>query len=107
MKKGRPGHLLRVLARPADRERLARSVLTHSSTIGVRSYDAPRLKLPRSSRTVQTRFGRVRVKMIYGPDDQVTASPEYESCRRAARRHDVPLADVYREAEQAARAEGK
>jgi uncharacterized protein (DUF111 family) len=105
MKKGRPGYLLRVLARPADRGRLARHVLTHSTTIGVRSHEAPRLKLPRSSKTVETKFGRVRVKVVSGPDGQVTAAPEYESCRRAARRHDVPLAEVYREAERAARAE--
>jgi uncharacterized protein (TIGR00299 family) protein len=102
MKKGRPGHLLRVLARPADRERLARRILLDSSTIGVRTYDAPRLKLPRESRTVETRFGKVRVKIAYGPNGHVVAAPEYDSCRRAALRHDVPLADVYREAEQCA-----
>jgi uncharacterized protein (TIGR00299 family) protein len=102
MKKGRPGHLLRVLARSSDRERLARRVLLESTAIGVRCYEASRLKLPRTSKTVQTRFGRVRVKMTYGPDSQVSASPEYESCRRVALRHDVPIAQVYREAERVA-----
>lgn len=107
MKKGRPGHLLRVLSRPADREHLARRVLLHSTAIGVRSYEAPRLKLPRASRTVRTSFGRIRVKVTVEPDGRIAAAPEYESCRRAARRHDVPLADVYREAEQAALSESE
>jgi uncharacterized protein (TIGR00299 family) protein len=107
MKKGRPGHLLRVLARPADREQLARRVLLHSTAIGVRSYEAPRLKLPRASRTVQTSFGRVRVKVTVDPDGRPVAAAEYESCRRAARRHDVPLAEVYREAERTALSEEK
>ncbi|MEE8558847.1 MAG: nickel pincer cofactor biosynthesis protein LarC [Myxococcota bacterium] len=102
MKKGRPGHLLRVLARPAEREQLARRVLVDSSAIGVRSYEASRLKLPRKSRTVETRYGRVRVKMVVGPNGEVGAAPEYESCRRAARRYDRPIAEIYREAEQAA-----
>jgi uncharacterized protein (DUF111 family) len=107
MKKGRPGYLIRVLARPADREQLARRVLLHSTAIGVRFYEAPRLKLPRESRTVQTPFGRVRVKVTLAPDGRITAAPEYESCRRAARRHDVPLADVYRAAERAALSENE
>ena len=105
MKKGRPGHLLSVLARPADREPLARRILAESSALGVRTFETPRLKLPRESRTVATPFGRVRVKVVFGPDGEVVASPEYESARRAALRHDVPIAEVYRAAERGARGE--
>ena len=36
MKKGRPGLLLSVLARPADEARLADVLLRHSTTLGVR-----------------------------------------------------------------------
>jgi hypothetical protein len=102
MKKGRPGYVLRVLAAPSDRDRLARRVLLDSTAIGVRAYEAARLKLPRSTRTVATRFGRVRVKMVRGLDGRVAASPEYDSCRRLALRRDVPLVAVYREAERVA-----
>jgi uncharacterized protein (TIGR00299 family) protein len=103
MKKGRPGQLLSVLARPSERDRLARRILADSTAIGVRTYDTPRLKLPRESRTVETQYGRVRVKVVSGPNGQVVAAPEYESARRAALRHDVAIAEVYREAERAAR----
>lgn len=103
MKKGRPGHLLRVLAPPESHDRLARRVLADSSAIGVRTTQASRLKLPRIARTVATRFGRIRVKVAHGPNGEFGAAPEYESCRRAALRHGVPLAEVYREAERAAR----
>jgi uncharacterized protein (TIGR00299 family) protein len=105
MKKGRPGQMLQVLARSADRDQLARRVLLDSTAIGVRGYQAQRLKLPRTSRTVETRFGKVRVKVTVGPNGQIAASPEYESCRRVALRQDVPIADIYREAERVAREE--
>ena len=103
MKKGRPGYLLSVLAPLSDRDRLARRILADSTAIGVRTRDAPRLKLPRKSRTVETRFGKIRIKVVSGPNGRVVATPEYDSARRAALRHGVPIAEVYRETERAAR----
>ncbi len=102
MKKGRPGQLLRVLARPADRDRLARRILLESSALGVRFSDMARLKLERETRRVQTPYGRIQVKLVRAPDGARAASPEYEDCARAARRHAVPLRRVYRAAERAA-----
>lgn len=104
MKKGRPGQLLRVLAHPSDRERLIRRILLESTTIGVRYHEMARQKLPRSSVTVPTRFGPIRVKRVRLPDGGTESAPEYESCARAARRHAVPLREVYRAAERAAEA---
>jgi pyridinium-3,5-bisthiocarboxylic acid mononucleotide nickel chelatase len=105
MKKGRPGQLLRVIASVADGERMARLILTHSTAIGVRTLDVPRLKLPRASRRVSTRFGRIAVKLVEDPDGRTLASAEYEDCARAARKHGVPLAEVVRAAERAAQSE--
>ncbi len=102
MKKGRPGHLLRVLCRPADRERLAAQTLLHSSAIGLRYYETPRLVLEREVRRVDTRFGRITVKWVTPPDGRRVVAPEYESCARAARRAGAPLREVYRAAERAA-----
>ena len=42
MKKGRPGHLLRVIAKPEDREALAQIVFAETSTLGMRIYAAER-----------------------------------------------------------------
>lgn len=102
MKKGRPGQLLRVLARPVDRERLARRVLLDSTALGVRYREEARLVQRREQRSVSTRFGRIRVKIAWDPDGQPTASAEYESCARAARRSGAKLAEVYRAAERQA-----
>jgi hypothetical protein len=102
MKKGRPGQLLRVLARPLDRERLARRILLESSALGVRFRDEARLVLRREARSVRTRYGRIRVKLAWGPDGRISAAPEYEACARAARRTGAPLKDVYKAAERVA-----
>ena len=105
MKKGRPGQLLRVIARPGDRDALARRILLESSAIGVRYIEMPRLKLARESRSVATRFGRIRVKLASSPGGAATAAAEYEDCARAARKHGVPIEEVYREAERTAEVE--
>lgn len=105
MKKGRPGQLLRVIARPIERDALARRILLESSTIGVRYTEMPRLKLARESRTVETRFGRIRVKLVRSTGGGATASAEYEACARAARKHGVPIEEVYRAAERVAEEE--
>ena len=102
MKKGRPGQLLRVIARPADRDRLAQRVLLESSATGVRLQDMPRLKLARQSAQVSTPFGGIEVKVMQLPDGGRLATPEYEACARAAREHGVPIQRVYREAQRAA-----
>jgi uncharacterized protein (DUF111 family) len=102
MKKGRPGQLLRVLARPQDRERLARRILLDSSALGVRMRDEDRLVLKRQARNVRTPYGTIRVKLAWDPQGRVSASPEYDSCARAARRSGARLNDVYRAAEHRA-----
>ena len=102
MKKGRPGTLLQVIAEPAQRERLAGVMLRETSTIGVRTYAVERLVLPREQRTVETPYGAIRVKVVTLPDGRRRAAPEHDDCLRAARAHDVPIADVHLAALQAA-----
>jgi uncharacterized protein (TIGR00299 family) protein len=102
MKKGRPGQLLRVIAEPEKADALARLVLLESTALGVRVHTAPRLKLARESRQVETPYGRIAVKAARAPDGRWVVSPEYEACARAARRSGAPLREVWRAAERAA-----
>ena len=105
MKKNRPGFLLRVLARPADRLALSQLLFAESTAIGVRSLEADRLLLRREVRKVSTPHGRIAVKVVWSPDGKSSVSAEYDDCKRAARTTDTPLRDVVRAAEDAARAE--
>ncbi len=104
MKKGRPGVILSVIADPQKRDELERVIFTETSTIGLRSHAVSRRKLAREIREVETRFGKLRVK-VSGRDGgaPITISPEYDDCRRAAEQHSVALRVVLDEAREAAR----
>jgi hypothetical protein len=63
-----------------------------------------RVVLTREERVVATPFGSIRVKIARDPSGRGTPSAEYEDCKVAARRAGVPLREVVRAAEEAARA---
>jgi uncharacterized protein (DUF111 family) len=102
MKKGRPGVILAVLGEPALREQLAAIIFAETSTIGIRFHPVSRLKLPRRTLLVETRFGELRVKVSGTGSPPLTIAPEYEDCHRAALAHHVPLKLVMDEARNAA-----
>ncbi|MCA1817623.1 MAG: nickel pincer cofactor biosynthesis protein LarC [Acidobacteria bacterium] len=100
MKKNRPGVLVSILCRPAEREAFYQLLFDETTTLGVRSHAVERRALPRESVLVETEFGAIRVKVARSRGRVVNATPEYDDCRAAARRFNAPLRDV----EAAARA---
>ena len=100
-KKNRPGSLLRVLARPSDRDRVSDALFAHSTTLGLREYEVKRRALNRETRTVNTRFGKVRVKTAVRPGHGPSHRPEFDDLKKAARNAGVSLAAVEREVLQA------
>ncbi len=95
MKKGRPGTLLAALA-PAERsESVAAALLAETTTIGVRRWPVTRVTVPRSSESVTTSLGLVRVKVVSSPSGR-RARPEYDDCAAIARRSGMALGDVMR-----------
>lgn len=105
MKKGRAGIMISALARRDDSAKVARLLLTETSTLGVRVRPAHRIERPRRMVEVQTPYGTIPVKVADGDGLPRNAAPEFEACRAAAARHDVPLKDVYAAALHAARDE--
>ena len=91
MKKGRLGTLLTVLAKPQDAAAIEALLFRETTTLGIRRRNDERVILDRSFVTVETAFGRIRVKVASLGGEQRNALPEYEDCRRAAREHGVPL----------------
>jgi uncharacterized protein (TIGR00299 family) protein len=97
MKKNRPATLLRVIAEPAKREELAKILFRETSTIGIRFHPVGRMILKRSSASVKTRYGTVRVKLIEAPDGTIQSTPEYEDLKRIAAAKKIPLKLLYDE----------
>ena len=94
MKKGRPGHVLTVLAAVSDLDALTTIVLRETTTLGLRHYPVERRVLEREICPIATPYGEVQVKFSY-LDGRRRAAPEYEDCARLARQHQVPLLSVY------------
>jgi hypothetical protein len=94
MKKGRPGHLLTVLALPADAEKLASLVLRETTAFGLRMERVERRTLRREEKTVQTPHGPVRVKLGYLGDQLVQIHPEDDDCRRLAKSAKLSPAEI-------------
>ena len=94
MKKGRPGTLLRALARPEDREAMVQTIFAETSTLGLRTYTAERRVQARHWVEVETPHGKVRMKV----SGEGAYAPEYEDCRRIAQETGVPLKHVIAEA---------
>ena len=96
MKKSRPGILLSVICMPQDADRLAEVMMKHTSTLGIRRQDMSRYILTRSTETVHTSYGDVRLKHAAGMGTDRT-KPEYEDLAALAQRHGVSLEQIRKE----------
>ncbi len=92
MKKGRPGFLLRVLCNIEDTDKLSGIIFDETTTIGVRIHQCERKKLQREIKEVQTRYGNIKVKI-----SGTNIAPEFEDCKTASEKHNVPLKKIYEE----------
>ncbi len=96
MKKNRPGVMLSVICLPADADRLARVMMKHTTTLGIRRQDMSRYALNRSEETVSTPYGDVRIKRSSGMDTE-RIKPEYDDLAAIAREKDLSLNTIRQE----------
>jgi|BioPla2DNA2_1021312.scaffolds.fasta_scaffold00149_12 uncharacterized protein (TIGR00299 family) protein len=93
MKKGRPGVRLSVLCCPEQVAELARLILRHTTTLGIRISDCERMALDREVKTVDSPLGSIRCKFSQGAGLS-KAKLEYEDLARLARDNDLTLSEV-------------
>jgi len=98
MKKGRPAILVSVLADAAQTEMILDTLFRETSSIGVRIREVGRKKLTREIQEVDTPFGKIRIKLSRRGNEILTATPEYEDCRKIAAERQVALKTVIDEA---------
>jgi uncharacterized protein (TIGR00299 family) protein len=94
MKKDRPGVLLTVLCKPEAVEAIIEMLLVQTTTLGVRYYEAKRQALERAIETIETEYGRVRIKVARDGARTLHFQPEYDDCARIAIERNVPLLEV-------------
>lgn len=95
MKKNRPGMVLSALCRPDLTEQIKQIIFTETSTYGIRQQFIERWALERESRTVQTEFGNIQIKLALQHGKILHAAPEFADCQRLAEKHNIPLKEVY------------
>jgi len=96
MKKARPGVKLTVLCNEEKNDDLMDIILRETSTIGLRFYKAGRRVLQREIKKTDTEFGKIRVKVSKLGNDIFKVTPEYEDCKRIAKKLNIPLIDIIR-----------
>jgi pyridinium-3,5-bisthiocarboxylic acid mononucleotide nickel chelatase len=94
MKKGRPGHLLQVLAPTDAVDVICQIIFRETTTIGVRRHSVDRTILDREFVDVETGYGVVRMKVSRMNGEVVNFAPEYEDCLRIARDKNVSLKQI-------------
>jgi len=109
MKKSRPGHLVKVICKPADAERVARRLAEETGTLGVREHGAGhRWVADRAFETVTLDVGGepydVAVKMASDTDGDVyDVSAEFDDAAEVAAATGRPVRDIMARAERAVR----
>ena len=101
-RKGRPAMEATVLCPVPGLSAVIECIFRNTSTIGMRFSTVERAVLGREERTVDTRFGPIRVKRVFLDGKPLRAEPEYEDCAHASRQHDVPVQEIITEARFAA-----
>ncbi|MCL1917171.1 MAG: nickel pincer cofactor biosynthesis protein LarC [Peptococcaceae bacterium] len=95
MKKGRGAVQLSVLVPDVSALRLVQDVLlTHTTTLGLRSYAVTKTEIVRQQSVETTSFGPVRVKWVYRGGKSY-GKPECEDCHRIAASRGLTLHEVY------------
>ncbi len=97
MKKARPGIQLSVIAREEQRTKLMDIIFRESTSIGIRFYPVGRHKLFRRAGKVDTSYGKVRVKISQDRKGIMNLAPEYDDCKKLAKRTGTPLKTIYSE----------
>lgn len=91
MKKGRLAFKICALCRPEEADRVREMFFLHSSTPGIRQYEACRHILRRESGSVETPYGTVNVKTSFMNGRPLHRKAEFEDCKVLAEATGLPL----------------
>jgi len=95
MKRGRPGTVLSVICESGYEEKLSGIIFSETTTLGIRKTNFVKETLSRLSETIETEYGKIRIKRSFLNGRQVSVKPEYEDCRKAAIEKNVPIKEVW------------
>ena len=93
MKKGRSGAMLCCMCKAMDAERMVTLIFRHTTTLGIRKQTMSRYTLTRTTNTLDTHYGEVRVKEAQGYGVR-RSKYEYDDLARIAQERGISLSEV-------------
>lgn len=102
MKKQRPATKLSVLCAEEKLPAVKSVIFRETTANGLRYSKFFRETLERKTQKIKTGYGRIGVKLSFSGKEILSASPEYDDCVLAAKKHGAPLKDVYESAKKGA-----
>ncbi|MBI5971675.1 nickel pincer cofactor biosynthesis protein LarC [Staphylococcus caledonicus] len=97
MKKNRPAIQLTIICKVNDKHHIENVVLSHTSSLGVRSYTVNRRILSRAFRKINTQYGDITIKFSLKNGKILKMKPEYEEMKKVSVEETIPLQNVYNE----------
>lgn len=94
MKKNRPAYQLNIICQEEDMSKLEQIVFEETTTIGIRRLKMERTVLKRELQTIETKLGKVSVKICKLPNG-LRIYPEYSSVIQLCERHNMPYQEAY------------
>ncbi|MEF8785300.1 MAG: nickel pincer cofactor biosynthesis protein LarC [Haloarculaceae archaeon] len=110
MKKSRPGHLVKVVVKPEDAQRVARRLAEETGTLGIREYGTGHRwiadrELASANISHEGTAYEIGVKVASVDGDTYDVSAEYDDALTVARETGLPVREVMRLAENTVREE--
>jgi len=105
MKKGRTGHIIKVITKPEHSAKIAREIMKETGTLGIRVIPTRhRFVADRRMDSVNIMFSDevfdIAVKIAQDQSGEILhISAEYEDCRKVADKVGIPLKEVIRRVE--------
>lgn len=95
MKKNRPATKVCILCKESDLDKFIEILLTETSTFGVRYNIYNREELKRKFEIIDTKYGKIKVKLGYHNNKLIKATPEYDECKIIAKNYNISLNEVF------------
>ncbi len=97
MKKNRPAFKLNIICTIKEENNIAEMIFKETSTLGIRRETVNRYCLDRGEQLLKLPYGEIEIKVAKLDGEIVNSSPEYESCKKLAKKTGKPLKDIYRD----------
>lgn len=91
MKKNRPATKLCILCKEEDLNKFVDLIILQTSTFGIRYTKYNRVTLNRKFTEIDTKYGKITVKLGYYNGRLIRVTPEYEDCKNIAKNKNIPL----------------